>query len=249
MAGMTSLKDRARRILGAVPPLHRSAKRIAGRLGGGDLWNRLDRFARRRRDRPVLFIQIGANDGLEGDVLREFILREGWRGLLVEPVPESFAKLKANYGGVPGLSFEQAAIAETSGRLPFYRVRDAGSLERRGSRLSSFNLESILSHRRHYPDIESLIEKIEIQSLSLADLMARHGIERPDLIFCDAEGYDDRIVAQIDLERHCPDMVVYESIHLSREAAERCRGKFTAAGYRIEVIGWDTIASRNGRKG
>src|SRR5215467_4813948 len=38
-----------------------------------------------RTGEPVFFVNIGANDGLAGDPLREFITTRGWRGILVEP--------------------------------------------------------------------------------------------------------------------------------------------------------------------
>jgi hypothetical protein len=48
------------------------------------------------------FIQVGANDGIFGDPLREHILAHKWRGVLVEPQPEIFEQLKANYAGLRG---------------------------------------------------------------------------------------------------------------------------------------------------
>ena len=46
------------------------------------------------------FVEIGANDGERHDHLRGFILERDWRGLMVEPLPDLFARLVANYAGV-----------------------------------------------------------------------------------------------------------------------------------------------------
>src|SRR5258705_8601708 len=72
--------------------------------------------------KPVL-VQIGANDGVRGDPIRHLILRHGLTGLLVEPLPDLFAHLQANYAGQQGLKFEQCAVGESDGQVPLYRVR------------------------------------------------------------------------------------------------------------------------------
>ena len=46
---------------------------------------------------PIFFMNIGANDGLAGDPLREFIVTKGWNGILVEPVDYVFQRLVKAY--------------------------------------------------------------------------------------------------------------------------------------------------------
>ena len=53
----------------------------------------------------VRFIQVGANDGVFGDPLREFIKSFGWEGILVEPQPDVFHHLLDNYDGFSNLVF------------------------------------------------------------------------------------------------------------------------------------------------
>ncbi len=43
----------------------------------------------------VTFVQIGANDGVWNDPIEPYLRGEKWRGVLVEPVPYVFARLKA----------------------------------------------------------------------------------------------------------------------------------------------------------
>src|SRR5664279_1658362 len=45
------------------------------------------------------FIGIGANDGVTHDPLYPFVRDFGWRGIMVEPIPEAFAALERNYAG------------------------------------------------------------------------------------------------------------------------------------------------------
>ena len=69
-------------------------------------------------DHDFFFVQIGANDGVRNDPLWETVTRLRLRGLLVEPVPDLFARLKANYSDCPNLLFEQAAVAHRAGNNP-----------------------------------------------------------------------------------------------------------------------------------
>ena len=67
----------------------------------------------------VRFVQIGANDGVTGDPLRELVLKHQLSGIFVEPLPDLFARLQANYAGHPGAIFEQCAMGNRTGTPPF----------------------------------------------------------------------------------------------------------------------------------
>lgn len=45
----------------------------------------------------VNFIQVGSNDGVTGDPINCFVNNYNWQGVLVEPIPFLFEKLKINY--------------------------------------------------------------------------------------------------------------------------------------------------------
>src|SRR4051812_34422848 len=67
------------------------------------------------------FIQIGANDGVSNDPIRRYVVEYGFKGVLIEPQPDVFTRLKANYSGMPGITFENAAIAACDGEIEMYR--------------------------------------------------------------------------------------------------------------------------------
>src|SRR5450432_1889496 len=82
------------------PPLFDATKRLYRLLGNSDpIYECLKEFSHCKA--RVSFLQIGSNDGITQDPLREFIVRQPkWRGCFVEPLPHLFAKLKRNYGHV-----------------------------------------------------------------------------------------------------------------------------------------------------
>ena len=76
----------------------------------------------RRKGRNVFFLQVGANDGLLDDPIHYFVRSYGWRGILLEPVPGIFKRLKENYRTAKGLTFLNAALSQVDGRAAFYRL-------------------------------------------------------------------------------------------------------------------------------
>ena len=59
-----------------------------------------------QQKQDLTFLQIGAFDGRQNDPLYQFITRYHWRGVLVEPMPDAFAKLQEAYRDEPQVSFK-----------------------------------------------------------------------------------------------------------------------------------------------
>lgn len=197
------------------------------------------------------FVEIGANDGEQHDHLRPYILRGGWRGLMVEPVPYVFERLQRNYGGVEGVTLVNAAVAAQDGRLPFFHLRDATADER--SRLpdwydgvGSFSKDALLSHAPQMPDIAERVVEREVEALSFDTLLTRHDFDGVDLVLVDTEGYDWEIIRTIDLTRHRPRLLVYEHFHLVGSDRRAARQHLEAAGYATLEEGFDTFCARPG---
>jgi hypothetical protein len=76
-----------------------------------------------RRTRNFFFIQIGAYDGRKDDPIYELVQRNRWSGILVEPQPDIFERLKQNYASFSGLAFEQAAIVEEGTSFSLYKLK------------------------------------------------------------------------------------------------------------------------------
>jgi len=139
--------------------------------------------------RPLTFIQVGANDGRSGDPLRKLIKRGTIRGLMVEPQAEPFGRLVERYQGVAGLSFENVAIADRDAPIQMVTTTDRSTL---GTLVPDRN---ILSRRK-----ARTLSRITVAGLSFASLLAKHSIERFDLLQIDTEGYDYEVLKQVDLD-------------------------------------------------
>lgn len=216
-------------------------KRVQRRLAAPKL---LAAFAERYPQ--AFFVEIGANDGDHHDHLRPFILSRRWHGLMVEPVPYIFEKLRANYAALDGVTPVNVAIADRDGDLEFFHLAEPAGDDRErlpewADGIGSFSRDAVLSHARAIPDVERLIVRTEVPALTFDSLCSGHDVERVDLILVDTEGYDRQILESIDLAAWRPRLVVYEHYHFAPEEQAACVAYLRGAGYETMEEGFDTF--------
>lgn len=171
----------------------------------------------------VQFVQVGANDGVRADHIHPFVASGRWRGALVEPAPKPFERLLKTYAGVDGLHFVDHAISTSSEPQPFYYVEgDDG--------LSSFSLDTILSHAPKYDDLKGMIHEIQVEAETLDDLCDRLCIA-PDVVAVDTEGTDDLVLKSFAIERRRPSLILFEHCHLSAARSAGIKDRLNDAGY------------------
>ena len=189
------------------------------------------------------FVQIGTNDGRKHDPIRASVVREQWTGVMVEPVPDVFSRLVANYGGHPRIKLENVAVAATSGEAPFYYVPQAAPGEQLPSwydELGSFNKEVVLKHRDRIPRLEERLSCMTVPCVTFDELCRRNGIAAVDLLHTDTEGYDFEIIKTVDLQRTRPLLLIYEHKHFDAATREACRERLRSADYALFEEGADT---------
>jgi FkbM family methyltransferase len=202
----------------------------------------------------VFFVQVGSNDGVQGDPLHPLIrTHPEWRGLFIEPVPYLFERLRRNYVRLPSarsrFSFENVAIAAESGRRPFYYV--SARARARGDelpiwceQLGSFNREHILGHLegRLAPHI---VEQ-DVECATLSEVLVRNRVGRLDLLHIDTEGYDYKVLLQMDWRRWRPRVLVFEVVHLSEQDRTEAVALLRSERYRLSILGYDLLARYEG---
>ena len=240
------IKEKIRRNLRPYPSTLGWARRI-GRVFG--LTSRIDIDyifdLANRRGRDVFFLQVGANDGLMDDPIHFLVRKYGWWGVLLEPDPQLFERLKENYSGVDGPILVNAALSPINGKTTFYRIRMDEKMPNWCALLGSFWREVILSNKNDVPEIETHIVEDRIESISFHSLVARYKPPRIDLIVIDTEGYDLEILRQLDLIRFRPDLIVYEHKHLNERERTIAADLLIANGYSVQSTAWaNTVAMR-----
>ncbi len=183
---------------------------------------------------PVHFLQIGAHDGRTGDHLYELIKQNKWRGIFFEPVEYLFQKLVKNYEGSDGLYFENKAISSSTGIRNFFRLRpNNDGLPEWYDQLGSFKKEVILSHKSAIPNIESYLVEEEVECITIADAVEKHGFKQVELLLIDTEGADFEILKSVDFNSLRPKVIIYEHAHLCPKDEDECALLLRGKGYNL----------------
>ncbi len=196
---------------------------------------------------PVTFLQIGSNDGLVSDPLREFIVHRDWRGAFVEPIPAIFNRLVANYKYVQRgqLCFLNMAVSDAPGMQPIWKIKDCflSDFPPFACQVSSFSRDHIIKHFQDQPEIDSKLEAVDVPCDTYEGIKAKAGLTAIDLLHLDIEGYEATVFDQMDLA--CgPKMVLFEVSHMPVEVKEKIYSTLRGCGYNLKDLGLDCVARR-----
>ncbi len=216
---------------------------------------RVDRFDQINFFEPLLyrrlakapdffFVQIGANDGVFADPIREFVTRNNVAGLAVEPLKDFFAKLVANYRDFPKVKPVNIAIHDSEKAITIHRV-DPAKAARLGDwtqGIASFKE----SHHRINQVPDDVMVKETVPCVTLTELFEQHGVRNLDLLLIDTEGYDYEIMKMIDFSRFKPAIIRFEhglpALTMSVPQFKECAALLMDHGYYVITEPYDAIA-------
>jgi FkbM family methyltransferase len=201
--------------------------------------------------KPV-FVKVGANDGVTGDPFSDILLANAkWTGLLIEPVPYCFDRLRANFHDARRFSLEQVAIGATAGEATFYyvdqkAVESLPNLPSWYDQLGSFDKNHILKHLDGA--LAPFIIECRIEVLPLTEVLRKNGIQDVHLLHIDTEGYDYEVLKTLDLSHHAPVAILVEHRHLPAAQKTEMHNLLHEYGYSVHDCGGDYFAVNNKAK-
>lgn len=190
------------------------------------------------------FIQVGAHDGITADPLRSLIERYQLEGLLIEPLPDIYEKLKANYAFAPQLLFANVAVGASNGQIDLYRIETELTRGSPVQGLSTFDKARIERHARSLGVSNSSIKALTVPCRSLAALVDEYGYKEFSLLCVDAEGMDFLIVKSALDSGIKPEIIYVEVLDMSAADKERLLDLMVREGYRINSTVSDLLAVR-----
>jgi FkbM family methyltransferase len=197
----------------------------------------------------LCFIQVGANDGVSNDPIREFVVRNRkWNGVFIEPLPSMFALLERNYRYArhPGLHFLQAAISDHMDTATVWKIKDEEyhryPVAFRG--MASFDATHL---SKQFParasEIESHLERVEVPCVTYNSIVRTYQLDRVDLLVVDVEGHEPTIMRDVPLTGPIrPKIVLFEVAHMSLSVEQELREGFEESGYCYRRFGKDAVA-------
>jgi FkbM family methyltransferase len=154
-----------------------------------------------------IFVEAGANDGETQSNTAYFARHRGWRGLLIEPIPELAALCRVVR---PESTVENCALvaSDADGRsVPMtycglMSVVDGGWSDPAAER----------AHVETGRQIQSLTTyRVEVPGRSLSSLLDQHGLAHVDLLSLDVEGFERQALEGLDIQRHRPGFILVEA--------------------------------------
>jgi len=183
--------------------------------------------------RQFVVLQVGAHVGFTAnDPVHNLAVKYGWEGVLMEPVPELYKQLVANYrsrGTASKLSFENAALGETTGNAFFHTRRSADYSN--AARLQGSGLRTQLGSLRR--SFGSKGSRITVNTITLRDLLLKYNITYIDYLQIDAEGMDSVVLNQIPFHQLTPHVIQYEQKHLPPLEKKHSIGMLSTYNYTV----------------
>jgi FkbM family methyltransferase len=188
------------------------------------------------------FVQIGANDGVRADPIRQKVLDHGWTGMLVEPLATLFEELKRNYGGRRGLDFVNAAVDSSEGTRTIHVLRQGCGAPDWANGLATFDLARISAIARDLGLGDGDILHQEVMTVTWATLLERFGSRPCDVLIVDAEGHDIALLRAAPLARWRPRVIQFENPGANPQERLSFYGELLGLGYEVASDGQDTVA-------
>ncbi|MDX2170753.1 MAG: FkbM family methyltransferase [Deltaproteobacteria bacterium] len=191
------------------------------------------------------WVVIGAMDGVTFDDLSGYISLYRWCGLFVEPIPELFRRLRAHYEAAPqaaGNRYANCAVAEHDGTVEMLTI-DQDAVDRGEVHAAFGGMSAIYPPRNGLASsgdaavVAKYATRIQVPCLTLATLFARHAVERIDVLAIDAEGWDYRILRQLDFATYRPTLIRCETCNLPADERTAVEQLLSEQGYVLRTEG------------
>lgn len=159
--------------------------------------------------RPGFFIEAGANDGFEQSNTYYLARKRGWRGLLIEPLPDLADHCER-------IRTESEVIrcalgpAEAEGNT--VTIHRAGLMSTVEGALGEVSRQQEHLERAKSLQPGAITGNISVPVRALSSIIDEHAPNQTiDLLSLDVEGFEPQALEGLDLERHAPRFICVEA--------------------------------------
>ena len=195
-------------------PGHASLGRIRRRAAELVRWDRFSRpaldnldakLAQYLPERPGIFVEAGAHDGYLQSNTYYLERMKGWKGVLVEPIPELYARcVKERLGS---RVFNCALVSEDySDATVDMEFGDLYSVVSGSGRVGPAAADE------HIAASGAARYVVRVPARTLSSVLDEAGVDAIDFLSLDVEGYELEVLKGLDLERHRPRYMLIEML-------------------------------------
>jgi FkbM family methyltransferase len=180
-----------------------------GRFSKMALNNLDDKLQAYLKSSPGYFVEAGANDGVTQSNTYFLEKVRGWKGVLVEPIPELYSKCVVNRRR--SKVYNRALVSTGNEKKPItmHYANLMSCVD--GALKSKTAQERHLTVGLEVQGIQSSYS-VEIQAATITDILADAGAPREfDLLSLDVEGYESEVLKGLNFERYRPRYLLIEA--------------------------------------
>ena len=184
-----------------------------------------------RANKPVRFIQVGANDGVRFDDLYFTVTSARWSGLVIEPLPNMYKRLVSNYQDHPQVKPLNIAIHPTEQQAVLYHVKSnaLGKYPDYAAGIPSMLRSHLIDHGVNEDDIEETL----VPCKTLTQVALESGFIEVDVLQIDTEGFDVEVLRTIDFSVIKPEIIKFEWMNLTNEDRQSASNLLKNEGYTL----------------
>jgi FkbM family methyltransferase len=165
-----------------------------------------DKLARFLDFEGGVFLEAGANDGLQQSNTYYLERKKGWRGILVEPIPRLFQQCQNNR---PNATCVCAALVPRTYAQSTVQLVDAGLMTMvAASGNPNFSEKHIATGLKN--EALPTAQTVEARAMTLDAIIEASGHPRIDFMSLDLEGYEAEALKGLNLEQHGPTWLLLE---------------------------------------
>lgn len=153
------------------------------------------------------FIEAGANDGINQSNTYYFEKYMGWKGILIEPIPELAEKCRKN---------RPKSIVENYALVPFNYKKKSIKIELLN--LMSFvegalhSKEEEINHIKNACNIQNIQpSSLEVPVITLTEILDKHNVKEIDFFSLDVEGFELSVLKGLNFIRYKPKYILIEA--------------------------------------
>lgn len=155
--------------------------------------------------RPGIFIEVGANNGYSQSNTYYLERFKGWKGILVEPIPELYEECVKERRNSRVFNY---ALVANDYRKEYIEIHSASLMSVVNGILNNEN-EHLTKAAEFERDLK--VKLLKIPARTLTSIIEECNIDKIDFLSLDVEGYELEVLKGLDFDQFAPSFILAEA--------------------------------------